>query len=101
MCAKEFAEIHPEEVPGGALQKYTKAFLNKPSTFHQTKYHRPSNDSDRILCADNFREYFAKRNKEDNTTSRESQADYQTLRAQLDDERYDPIRVRIDVWFAK
>jgi hypothetical protein len=60
MCAKHFADIKPEEVPGRALQKYTKAFLNQPSTFRQAINPRPSAELDRIACANHFSEHFAK-----------------------------------------
>jgi hypothetical protein len=59
MCAKHFAEIKPEEVPGRALQKYTKAFLNQPSTFRHPLHLRPSVDADRVECALIFAEHFA------------------------------------------
>ena len=60
MCAKQFAEINPEEVPGRALQKYTKAFLNQPSTYRYALHPRPSADADRVECAEHFAEHFAK-----------------------------------------
>lgn len=60
MCSKHFAEIKPEEVPGRALQKYTKAFLNQPSTYRHPLRPRPSADKDRVECAEHFTEHFAK-----------------------------------------
>lgn len=60
MCAKHFAEIKPEEVPGRALQKYTKAFLNQPSTYRHPDHPRPLADADRVACAEHFTEHFAK-----------------------------------------
>ena len=60
MCAKQYKEIKPEEVPGRALQKYTKAFLNQPSTFRHPLHPRPSVDPDRVECAELFSEHFAK-----------------------------------------
>jgi hypothetical protein len=60
MCDKHFADIKPEEVPGRALQKYTKAFLNQPSTFRNADHVRPSADPDRVACAEHFTEHFAK-----------------------------------------
>jgi len=60
MCDKHFAEIKPEEVPGRALQKYTKAFLNQPSTYRYALHPRPSADADRVECALLFAEHFAK-----------------------------------------
>jgi hypothetical protein len=60
MCEKHFADIKPGEVPGRALQTYTKAFLNQPSTYTHPLHSRPSADKDRILCAEQFTEHFAK-----------------------------------------
>jgi hypothetical protein len=60
MCDKHFAEIKPEEVPGRALQKYTKAFLNQPSTYRYALHPRPSLEEDRIEAAEHFSEHFAK-----------------------------------------
>ncbi len=60
MCDKHFRDIKPEEVPGRALQKYTKAFLNQPSSYRQAMNPRPSGDLDRIACAEHFSEHFAK-----------------------------------------
>ncbi len=60
MCDKHFADIDPAAVPGRALQKYTKAFLNQPSTYRHPEHPRPSVDPDRIACAEHFTEHFAK-----------------------------------------
>lgn len=60
MCSKHFADIQPGEVPGRALQKYTKAFLNQPSTHRQADHPRPLADPDRVECAEHFTEHFAK-----------------------------------------
>lgn len=60
MCAKHFADIDPAAVPGRALQKYTKAFLNQPSTYRHPLHPRPSADEDRVECAEHFTEHFAK-----------------------------------------
>jgi hypothetical protein len=60
MCAKHFADIKPAEVPGRALQKYTKAFLNQPSTYRRPDHPRPLADQDRVVCAEHFTEHFAK-----------------------------------------
>jgi hypothetical protein len=60
MCAKQYKEIKPEEVPGRALQKYTKAFLNMPSTYRHPLHPRPSVDPDRVECQEHFSEHFAK-----------------------------------------
>jgi len=60
MCGKQFATIDPGHVPGRALQKYTKAFLNERSTYRYPEHYRPSQDQDRVECAEHFREHFAK-----------------------------------------
>lgn len=60
MCSKHFADIQPAEVPGRALQKYTKAFLNQPSTYRHPEHPRPLADQDRVECAEHFTEHFAK-----------------------------------------
>ncbi len=60
MCDKHFADIDPAAVPGRALQKYTKAFLNQPSTYRHSEHPRPSTDLDRVTCAEHFTEHFAK-----------------------------------------
>lgn len=60
MCGNNFESIEPSSVPGRALQKYTKAFLNEPSTFPNAVHPRPSDDPDRIQCAEKFAEHFAK-----------------------------------------
>jgi hypothetical protein len=60
MCDKHFADIDPAAVPGRALQKYTKAFLNQPSTYRHPDHLRPSTDPDRVTCAEHFTEHFAK-----------------------------------------
>jgi len=60
MCGKQFATIDPGHVPGRALQKYTKAFLNDRSTYRYPEHYRPSQDQDRVECAEHFREHFAK-----------------------------------------
>ncbi len=60
MCGHAFAEIDPAQVPGRALQKYTKAFLNEPSSYKTPEIPRPLYEPDRIACAKHFQEYFAK-----------------------------------------
>jgi len=60
MCSKHFADIKPEEVPGRALQKYLKAFLNQPSTYSHPLHPRPSEEADRVECAEHFSEHLAK-----------------------------------------
>ena len=55
-CGKEWSEIKPGTVPGRALAKYKKAFLNqkKDSTSSEPRY---PEDQDRIKCAQQFREH--------------------------------------------
>ena len=60
MCAKQFSAIEPAAVPGRALQKYTKAFLNQPSSYKSPDHPRPSSEADRIACAGHFTEHFDK-----------------------------------------
>jgi hypothetical protein len=64
MCDRHFADIEPSHVPGRALQKYRKAFLNEVSTFkngHHDKFARGerSTEYDRIEGAKHFSEHFA------------------------------------------
>jgi len=65
MCNRHFADIEPGHVPGRALQKYRRAFLNQASTFVNGK-HTPyakgqrSTEEDRIKAAEHFSEHFAK-----------------------------------------
>jgi hypothetical protein len=64
MCDRHFADIEPSHVPGRALQKYRRAFLNETSTFkngHHDKYARGerSMEYDRIEGARHFSEHFA------------------------------------------
>ena len=65
MCDRHFADIEPSHVPGRALQKYRKAFLNEASTFKDGRYNKykyaqgeRSIEYDRIKAAENFSEYF-------------------------------------------
>jgi len=64
MCDRHFADIEPSHVPGRALQKYRKAFLNEASTFkdgHHDKFARGerSTEYDRVEAAIHFSEHFA------------------------------------------
>ena len=64
MCDRHFADIEPAHVPGRALQKYRRAFLNEASTFvdgHHDKFARGvrSQEYDRIEGAKHFSEHFA------------------------------------------
>ena len=65
MCDGHFADIDPAHVPGRALQKYNRAFLNQTSTFQNGKLNpHPGNGvrsdaADRVDGAKNFSEHFA------------------------------------------
>ena len=66
MCDRHFADINPAHVPGRALQKYRRAFLNEASTFvdgHHDKFARSKDprslEEDRIAAAKHFSEHFA------------------------------------------
>jgi hypothetical protein len=65
MCAKHWADIAPGVVPGRAVKKYVKAFLNEKGTTKkgqrvQKGLPRHPEDADRIACRANFQEHFAK-----------------------------------------
>ena len=70
MCDRHFADIEPGHVPGRALQKYRRAFLNEASTYKDGK-HTPhargqrSTEDDRVKAAEHFSEHFAKAAKGD------------------------------------
>ena len=64
MCDRHFADIEPSHVPGRALQKYRKAFLNEASTFkngHHDKFAKGerSTEYDRVEAAIHFSEHFS------------------------------------------
>ena len=64
MCDHHFADIEPSHVPGRALQKYRRAFLNEASTWQGKHVPYPSNGSrstehDRVEAARHFSEHFA------------------------------------------
>jgi hypothetical protein len=64
MCANEWQSIEPARVPGRAVKKYTKAFLNELGTKLKGEKARqglryPKSEV-RMLCRQNFQEYFAK-----------------------------------------
>jgi hypothetical protein len=65
MCDRHFADIEPSHVPGRALQKYRKAFLNEQSTFVDGRHTmRPghgqrSTEHDRVEASIHFSEYFS------------------------------------------
>jgi hypothetical protein len=65
MCAKDWEEIVPGSVPGRAVKKYVKAFLNEKGT--TTKHGvapkgvlRHPNDPVRMACRQHFQEHFSK-----------------------------------------
>ena len=65
MCDRHFADIEPGHVPGRALQKYRRAFLNEASTWQDGKrVERPESGSrsteyDRVEAGRHFSEHFA------------------------------------------
>lgn len=65
MCAKDWEEIVPGSVPGRAVKKYVKAFLNEKGT--TTKHGiapkgvlRHPDDPVRMACREHFQEHFSK-----------------------------------------
>ena len=58
-CGKKWANIKPAQVPGRALAKYKKAFLNEllSKTSCVEGSIRFPNDSDRVKCAENFKNH--------------------------------------------
>lgn len=61
MCANTWSSIDPGVVPGRAMQKYTKAFLNELGTKKKDEkpksgLRHPENE-DRMECRQNFQEY--------------------------------------------
>ena len=64
MCANTWDTIDPSIVPGRAVKKYTKAFLNELGT--RGKYDKPREGLRhpesvvRMLCREHFQEYFSK-----------------------------------------
>jgi hypothetical protein len=62
MCNNNFASIEPSKVPNLALKKYSKAFLNKPIIAYR-EYNRPNQELDRIICCQNFTDYFTIKNR--------------------------------------
>jgi hypothetical protein len=64
MCARHFADIEPSHVPGRALQKYRRAFLNEASTFRNGSHDmftrgERSTEYDRVEAALHFSAHFA------------------------------------------
>ena len=110
MCAKHFADIDPTKVPGRALQKYTRAFLNETlEKFPHGSVYRPRmeydvrhpRDEDRNACAQHFREYFEKAVKINSSETVypdelvKELTPYRALREQLDDPRYNNVRTKV------
>lgn len=65
MCGHEWASIDPARVPGRAVKKYTKAFLNEPVS--KKKGGKPAegtlrhpDDEDRMACREHFQTHFTK-----------------------------------------
>ncbi len=63
-CSKHWADIKPGQVPGRALKKYTKAFLNEKAPKKKNevveKGVRFPDDPDRVQCAENFKAHTKK-----------------------------------------
>jgi hypothetical protein len=57
MCAKRFADIQPEKVPGVCLAKNMRAFLNE--TRGKNPRIRYVDNADRYICRQNFRNHMA------------------------------------------
>ena len=66
MCAKDWEEIVPGCVPGRAVKKYVKAFLNEKATTKKGERAPPKgtlrhpDDPARMACREHFQEHFAK-----------------------------------------
>ena len=66
MCAKDWEEIVPGSVPGRAVKKYVKAFLNEKATTKKGERAPPKgtlrhpDDPARMACREHFQEHFAK-----------------------------------------
>lgn len=63
MCGKEFRNINPVHVPGRALKKYTKAFLNEVASNGKDEHvvsgeFRHPDDPDRMECREHFQQFF-------------------------------------------
>ena len=59
MCDGEWSSLKPATIPGRALKKYMKAFLNQAVTSEHGRK-APLEDPDRVLCAQNFSSHFEK-----------------------------------------
>lgn len=66
MCAKDWEEIVPGSVPGRAIKKYVKAFLNEKGTTKKGERAPPKgtlrhpDDPVRMACREHFQEHFSK-----------------------------------------
>ena len=65
MCAKDWEEIVPGSVPGRAVKKYVKAFLNEKGTTMKGQVApkgvlRHPDDPVRMACREHFQEHFSK-----------------------------------------
>jgi len=66
MCAGKWGEIVPSIVPGRAVKKYVKAFLNEEVAKHKGARPPPSGtlrcpgDPDRMACREHFKEHFSR-----------------------------------------
>jgi hypothetical protein len=65
MCAKDWEEIVPGSVPGRAVKKYVKAFLNEKGTTRKGETApkgvlRHPSDPARMVCREHFQEHFSK-----------------------------------------
>jgi hypothetical protein len=61
MCGGDWASIKPGEVPGRALKKYTKAFLNETLSKRKGEHTlRCPDNEDRMFCRENFQKHFDK-----------------------------------------
>ena len=65
MCAKDWEEIVPGSVPGRAVKKYVKAFLNEKGTTKKGEHApkgvlRHPDDPVRMACREHFQEHFSK-----------------------------------------
>lgn len=64
MCGKDWSHIVPNNVPGRALNKYVKAFLNEKAPtkkwqFVHSGQPRYPGDQDRVACRENFKKHFS------------------------------------------
>ena len=56
MCARTFADINPDHVPGRCLSKNMRAFLNEPKSGRGLRH---PDDKDRMDARQHFQDYFA------------------------------------------